>query len=297
MTRRLVLVGPGRLGLSLAAELDGWPAGVTVVGRRPERPPLLDGFPRVAYVSEPRRALGTGSPLALLFCVRDDDLETAAAGWAAALADSGAPAAGRPGGVALHTSGAQPARRLSPLAAAGYSLGSWHPLVAVAAPRTGFLRGVTVGVEGEDEAARFGFELARRVGARPVRVPSANRARYHAAAVFAANFVVATLHAAYEELRRAAGGDVPPDALIGLARSALANVERLGFGRGVTGPLARGDVETVAAHLASLDPPRRALYRALGRELLEVVRPGLAGGTARRLEALLSEPWVETAGR
>lgn len=286
MIHRLVIVGAGRLGLSLAADLRGEArAGFPcVAGRRPTRPVFLERFPEVAYRAGPPEP-ELSDPAAIVFCVRDDTLEGTASEWARALRRV-APAADR---VALHTSGARPASVLSPLAElCGMAIGSWHPLAALAEPSPGALRGVTVGIEGDEAAVEFGFELARRVGARPVRIPADRKPRYHAATVFASNYLVACMHAALEELRAASDGTIPEDALLPLARSALANIERLGLTDGATGPLSRGDVETVAAHLAALDPPRRSLYRALGRELLAALRSRLPAGAAAQLEELLS---------
>jgi len=181
---------------------------------------------------------------------------------------------------------------LSPLRVrCGLALGSWHPLAALATPASGAFVGATIGIEGDPAALEFGEWLAATVGARPIRVPPEAKTRYHAAAVLASNALVACFAAATEELRAAVGGGIPDDALLSLARSALDNVERIGLPAGVTGPIARGDARTVRAHLAALDPGRRALYRALGRQLLAVVEPRLAPECALRVrEALNSNP-------
>src|SRR5690606_24287151 len=97
------------------------------------------------------------------------------------------------------------------------------------------------------------------------------RPNYHAAAVFASNYLV-TLAATAVRILREIG--VPEEdalpALIPLMRGTLDNLEDLGLASALTGPIARGDLDTVRTHLARLSPDDRALYCALGRETLQL---------------------------
>jgi predicted short-subunit dehydrogenase-like oxidoreductase (DUF2520 family) len=293
MISRVIVVGPGRLGASLALDLaETGRTEVTVIGRSPEPPAILAAEDAIDYrhggASEARRILETSRPgdrSAIVFSVPDDHLADVVSEW---LDPSEPPPAGNV--AILHASGALPAAVLRPLAdRLGASAGSWHPLAPIAEPRRGAFRDVTVGIEGDEAAVAFGEEIASWVGAGTLRIPGEAKARYHAAAVFASNYLVACLHAAAAELGAVTGATPSVDALIPLARSAIENVADLGTSRGASGPLSRGDVETIRAHLEALDPPHDALYRALGGELLRAVGPRLDADAAREIERLLGE--------
>jgi predicted short-subunit dehydrogenase-like oxidoreductase (DUF2520 family) len=108
-----------------------------------------------------------------------------------------------------------------------------------------------------DEALELGFQLARTLGLEPFALDDSRRALYHAGAVVASNYLV-TLHRAAAELTEAAGA--PPEALTPLMRRTIEN------GFELTGPIERGDWETVEAHLDALEehrPELRALYETL----------------------------------
>lgn len=287
-----IIIGPGRLGLSLAVGLasTGRPRRVAVVGRRPTRPDFLRGHDDVAYASaEMSHALWaepTAAPIAIVFAVGDDQLAAATEEWADRLTlyPVAAPL------LALHTSGFHPADILDTIGRIdGAAIGGWHPLIAMAEPGEDVFNGVTVGIEGEPEAVAWAEDFSRALGAIPVTIPAGGKARYHAAAVFASNYLVASLSVALAELEAAAGGAVDESALLPLARAAIDNVAAHGIAAGVTGPLVRGDVQTVAGHIAALDPARAALYRALGRELLEAARQRNSPEVYEALRAVLRE--------
>ena len=106
-------------------------------------------------------------------------------------------------------------------------------------------------------------------------VPVARRPLYHAAAVFASNYM-AGLIAAAGRLMAQAG--VPEDealqAILPLARGSLENLGRLGPVMALTGPVSRGDLETVRLHLRTLEPREKALYASLGLEILNLAKDG-----------------------
>ena len=101
-----------------------------------------------------------------------------------------------------------------------------------------------------DEARAVGFWLAETLGLRPFELDDANRAAYHAGAAFASNYLV-TLRAAAGSLLEAAGA--PPEALDPLIRGVVDS------GFELTGPIARGDWETVERHLAVIRAERPEL--------------------------------------
>ena len=298
---RLVVVGPGRVGQSLAAGLATAGEGVELRGRSPEPPALVVESADVAYArglpgvepegggrGAPAASAGHGRgapPATLVFAVPDDDLASAARAWAEALEPAGAGAPGPP--VALHTSGVHGPEVLAPLREIGFAVASWHPLTSLAAPSADAFRGVAFGVSGDGPAVERSRSLTGRLGGRVLDVEPGEHARYHAAAVFASNFLAACLAAARDELENASSGRAGLGDLAPLARAALANVLDRGLPDGVTGPVERGDVGTVRRHLEALSPERRRLYRDLARELLAVVQDRLPEERARELRELL----------
>ena len=283
----VAIVGPGRLGSSLAADLAhaGPFSDVVLVGRQegpPEAITELMAFAGSAlrYSDQPPEA-----PACIVFCVPDDDLADTAAYWARMLesdTETQSP------GVALHVSGVHDHTALRDLGRLGWATGSWHPLKALARAGHGQLSGVTFGVEGDPAAVRAAAEFTRSVGGEVLHIRPGHKASYHAAAVFASNYLVACLHAAQQQLAAATDG-AELGALLALARSAIDGVERHGLERGATGPLTRGDTGTIRAHLAALDPGRSRLYRALGKELLAAVEPRIEPEKVLELRKLLEE--------
>jgi len=154
-----------------------------------------------------------------------------------------------------HTSGATPLAALDPHTRR-FGL---HPLQTFTRARgPEQLDGAWAGITAETEEARaLGFELADIVGLRPFELADEERALYHAGAVVASNFLV-TLHEAAAELVEAAGA--PAEALEPLMSRVLENRFEL------TGPVARGDFETIEAHLEAIRarrPSLEPLYRTL----------------------------------
>jgi predicted short-subunit dehydrogenase-like oxidoreductase (DUF2520 family) len=266
---RLVFVGPGRVGLALGyalAQAD-FADSLIYYGRHEEPPPhplFIQGLAEYRYGVE-RPPDGT---TALFLTVPDRGL----AEMAMTLATRGdAP----PGCAAFHCSGALGADPLEPLLSRGYHLGTFHPLQAIANSVVGAerLTGSTFALSGDPEALAVGRRLVAALEGRWIQVPTTGRPLYHAAAVMASNYVVTLLGEAAKLLEQLG---VPREdaehALGSLARGAVEDVGELGTGRALTGPIRRGDVETVALHLRTLGGRDRELYRLLGRLTLDRVR-------------------------
>jgi predicted short-subunit dehydrogenase-like oxidoreductase (DUF2520 family) len=138
-----------------------------------------------------------------------------------------------------------------------------HPLRAIPTGDTP-LAGAWFAVAG-DPLAR---DVVAAVGGRAIDLADADRVSYHAAAVVASNHLVALLG---QVERVAAAAGVPFDAFLDLVRGTVDNVERLGPRDALTGPVARGDWDTVARHLAALDPSEREAYAALASAAARLV--------------------------
>lgn len=288
MSDEVVIVGPGRMGLALGSALAtcGEVRRLTFWGREAEPPPHpLFSRPgsEVEYRLGPQ-PLPSGTTI-LILAVPDDRLEEVARGVASA-----GPAP--PGCVAFHLAGALTTEVLAPLHAAGYAVGSLHPLQTVADPWSGADRlvGAAFAIAGEPEALAAARRLIRALRGTPLVVPPSLRPLYHAAAVFASNYFVALVAVAARLLKQAGIPDSEAlPAILPLVRGTLDNLEHLGISAALTGPIARGDVDTVRRHLARLSPRERTLYSALGLEALELAKAaGLDARRAAELEALLS---------
>ena len=250
------VLGAGRAGRSLARAFVV--AGVDVVGLH-GRQPDAGAIPPVSG-GKPPSTLGAAA--IVLVTVRDSQLGDALRQLAGAnLA---------PGAVILHASGATDPAEASTLRAQGHPVGTMHPLVPLADPVRApeVLRDAWIGVDGDAEAIEAAAALAHRIGANALTIPPGEKPRYHAAAVFAANFPV-VVAALAERLLEEAGvqeGEARA-ATLGLMSAAVSNLERGRPHDVLTGPIARGDVESVIGHLAALaeDAPALDAYVTLSR--------------------------------
>lgn len=267
------IIGPGRAGLGLALALKR--AGVRVLGvhgRRAQAAPR--GLKLTAGGAPPwLRQAGV-----VILAVRDDALRP----LVAELLEAGGLAHGQ---VALHLSGALTHDVLEPLAAEGAALGSMHPLMTVSEEpgrASAHFKGACFALEGDLEAVAAADALTRRLGGMPAFIAPESKAAYHAGAVFASNYLLTCLSTAQDLLEEA--GMTPETAraaLLPIARATVDNVGRLGPEAALTGPIARGDVETIRRHLRAVPPEVAALYEALGRATIAIARrAGLDAGRA-----------------
>jgi predicted short-subunit dehydrogenase-like oxidoreductase (DUF2520 family) len=221
----------------------------------------------------------------VLLCVPDGAIQSAIRRFPASWQSN-------PDVVWLHTSGALPGRVLRPFAAG--HIGSMHPLAPfppVGAPPPS-LSGVAFAVDGDEAALAMARHLIALLDGVAVAVPPEARVAWHLAAVFASNGVYALLEAAESVLREAS---LDPDAVLPslarLAESSARAAATLGHVEGATGPVVRGDANTVAMHrawIARRTPPLDPLYRELGDRLVSIAeRAGSpVSATARVLAAL-----------
>jgi predicted short-subunit dehydrogenase-like oxidoreductase (DUF2520 family) len=229
---RLLIVGPGRAGgaLGLAAES----AGHEIVGV----------FSR------------SGAPFGWQSCEWDTPIPDVDIVLIAVNDDAVVEVSHRltpivaPAGVVAHLSGFVPVSVLHHLRETDTAVGGFHPLQSLPDPETGAraLRGSFVGIGGDDLAIDMLTHLASTLGMEPFRLDDTARPAYHAAAAAAANFVVTSL-AVSGDLFESAGID--PRVSRPLVERAIQNVFEKGSAASLTGPIARGDIETVIGHLTA----------------------------------------------
>lgn len=194
-----------------------------------------------------------------------------------------------------HLSGATGLDALRAAIDAGAAPLSLHPLQTFPNVDAALVRipGTTIAVTARDDAvAMLGERVARDVGAEPFRLAEEVKPLYHAAAVFASNFVVA-ITAIAEQLFAEAGLSEPLERFLPLSRASLEHVAELGPAAAMTGPAIRGDAGTVERNLAALEaaaPDSVESYVALTRIALDVgERAGrLASEERARVEEVLA---------
>lgn len=228
---RLIIVGPGRAGGSLAlasARAGHEIAAVLGDSDRDYGPAIQRGeeFPEADVA---------------LVCVRDDQIEELV-GEIRDLVSSVT--------VVAHVSGFVPISVLNPLASTGVSIGGFHPLQTLPDPERGAssLAGSYVGIDGDLLAVDALTHLALALEMSPFRLTDAVRPLYHAAAAAASNFVVTALATAADLFDAAA---IDPEVARPLVDRVVSNVFDSGARKSLTGPIARGDTETVVGHLVA----------------------------------------------
>ncbi|MBA3397278.1 MAG: DUF2520 domain-containing protein [Deltaproteobacteria bacterium] len=178
--------------------------------------------------------------------------------------------------VLLHCAGAASAQEsLGAVASAVAGVGTLHPLSAIADGKLAMraLKGTVFGVEGDAAGRAAASKLVAAMGGVVLALDSSQMGAYHAAAAVASNYVVAALDAAAAIL--ASAGVAPEQAaqaLVPLAEGALRNITARGTTAGLTGPVRRGDAETIQRHLDALrgKPELAEIYRTLARRAVEI---------------------------
>jgi predicted short-subunit dehydrogenase-like oxidoreductase (DUF2520 family) len=254
--RAFTLVGPGRAGTAVACALAarGW-RPVAVAGRAPDAPSTRAVAARLAAPAVEIAVAGREAEVVIV-ATPDAAIAASAAELAPAL---------RPGALVVHLSGASTLHELDGvlLARPDVEVGSLHPLQSLPSADVGQRRlaGAWCAIDGSPRVEKIALTL----GMRPFRLDAADkmRGRYHAAACVASNHLVALLG---QVERLAAQAGVPFEAFLPLVRGTVENVDELGPAAALTGPVARGDDETLARHVDALPYDERDAYEALVRE-------------------------------
>lgn len=282
--RPIYIAGAGRVARSFARWLPV--AGFQVAGWGARRPDSIDVSHRQSIPVKDLDALSAtvSNDAAVLICVSDHAIAEVAARF------------NPPNGVVIHVSGfhgsvvmstVAPERRLA-----------FHPVVAFPedafAPARSPFRDSVCTLEGDDPACSFGEELAAGLGATSLRLSKEQKAALHAASALLANMTVVLADAFDEIVIR---HDIPDGARRqirdSLLRSVQVNLQAAEPGGALTGPVARGDVDTVRAHLQLLGdhaPGIVDVYQILSRRALDIVRlrSEIPGEQMNDLERLLN---------
>jgi len=265
----LAIAGAGRVGSALALLLSqrGWPIR-GVWSRSPDAAARLAQQIGAAAWSDP--ACLADAQLVLL-TVPDG----AIGDCAQAIAQAGG---WREGQGVVHCSGGMEVSALAPAQAAGAWIGGFHPLQAFATVEAALavLPGSFFALEGDGPLRTWLPALAESLNGTWQWLAPGARPLYHAGAVFASNYVVTLFSVGVRLLTQA--GLTPAQAaaaLLRLTEGAVHNLAAVGLPGALTGPIRRGDAETVARHLAALEaaaPDLADLYRALARQTLPLAQ-------------------------
>ena len=284
---KIGVIGGGKVGRCLASYLKESLVGITANSPEHSRQ-LAENFATEPCTNEELVERAE----VLLLTVPDRLIGTVAASLASASvsehATGSAPAAQVPqlplaGKVFLHCSGSMGLEVLAPLQREGAHVGSLHPLQSFAGGATE-LAGVYMAMDGDEAACAAAQQIATTVGGHPFQVPAAERAAYHAAACICSNYAVAVEALAQGLMSRWLGNEEAAwQALLPLFKGTAANLQSTTSPRTVlTGPIARGDVNTVEKHLAVLPPDLVDVYCSLG---LATTKLALANGTIDKVAA------------
>ena len=200
-----------------------------------------------------------------------------------------------PGQSVVHCSGADSTDVLQPAREAGAKVGAFHPLQTFASPRQAMenIPGSTFALEAEEPLLDTLKDVASALEGSWVELQARDKVLYHAAAVFACNYMVTLVKLATDLWKTF---DVPQEkatkALVPLLRGTLHNIETIGIPHCLTGPIARGDIGTINKHLNALEaaaPHLLSTYRELGRQTIPVAvaKGKIDQSQARELQAVL----------
>lgn len=276
------IIGGGKVGCCLAEYLKeiGHLCGITA-STKAHSQVLAQRFGVEAATNEELLARAE----VLLLTVPDRLVEAVASNLAETMHNKAA------GKVFLHVSGSLGLEPLESLRRLGAHIGSMHPLQSFAANVKTQLQGVYMAVDGDEEAQDRAIEIAQLLQGHPFHVPAAERAAYHAAACICSNYAVTVEVLAQRLMARWTGNEAAAwQALKPLFKGTADNLLQTDeAGKVLTGPIGRGDGNTLLKHLAVLPPELVPLYCSLGVETIAVA---LANGTidgksAKELETIL----------
>ncbi len=273
MHRSVSIIGLGNWGSSLAHALDA--AGVSL-----QEVILSSERSAVGRPALPRTVSSRTLPLTTLdraqlkadvlwLCVPDAAIERVTGRMVKRVGKRGLK-----GQIVVHSSGALSALVLYAAARVGASVASVHPVMSFATRAPVSLQGVPFGVEAEAASRRILNAIVRQAGGRPFAVEAASKALYHAVGVLSSPLLVSHLAAAHEAA--ALAGFTPQQArrlIEPIVRATLDNFFLRGPAKSFSGPIARGDIQTIHLHLQALKPhPMLAgVYRSLALYALETL--------------------------
>jgi predicted short-subunit dehydrogenase-like oxidoreductase (DUF2520 family) len=197
----------------------------------------------------------------------------------------------------VHCSGADSTAILKKANQDGAAVGVFHPLQTFAGITQAIenIPGTTFAIEAEEPLLNTLKEMAIALGGRWIQIKAEDKAAYHAAAVFASNYLVTLVKMATDLWQTF---EIPPDqavkALLPLIRGTLHNIETIGLPQCLTGPIARGDIGTIRKHLIEISqktPELLSTYKELGLQAIPIAQAkgNISDQQAKDMEMLLKK--------
>jgi predicted short-subunit dehydrogenase-like oxidoreductase (DUF2520 family) len=178
----------------------------------------------------------------------------------------------------IHCSGADSTEILEPARQMGAHTGAFHPLQSFAGVKQAIsnLPGSTIAIEAEEPLLTILKEMAGKLNCRWIELKAGDKVIYHAAAVIASNYLV-TLVKLADDLWETFGipREQATQALLPLLKGTLNNIENVGIPQALTGPIDRGDTETVKKHITTLQkeaPDVLSAYCELGLQTIPIAQ-------------------------
>ena len=264
----VAIIGAGRLGTSLGYALHEKGFPIEALSCR-----------TLSSVQESKRIIGAGEPLTnniraaesgdlVFLTVPDDKISQITAELAAAIPDWS-------GKYVFHCSGLLSTLVLKPLQSQGAETASMHPLQSIAGkiPDAGIFSGVYFGLEGSEKAIKVAQKIIHILEGEYLIIQAEDKPLYHAASSIASNFLVVLLETASFLFQQAGiSQDLIPQILFPLTKGTLHNVKNLNIPSALTGPVIRGDIQSIKQHLSALErfPAHYEIYRKLALQALQI---------------------------
>ena len=264
----IAIIGAGRLGTSLGFALHEKGFPIKALSCR-----------TLSSAQESRRIIGEGEALTnnirtaesgdlVFLTVPDDKIPQIATELAAAIPDWS-------GKYVFHCSGLLSTQALTPLQSKGAATASMHPLLSFAGkiPDAGIFSEVYFGLEGNGKAIKVAQKIIHMLAGEYLIISAEDKPLYHAASSMASNFMEVLLEAASFLFQQAGiSSDKIPQILFPLTKGTLHNVKDLNIPAALTGPVIRGDIQSIKQPLSALErfPPYYEIYRKLAMQALQI---------------------------
>lgn len=275
----ITIIGPGTLGSALALALSQNGYDIQEIVSRSDTRSMRDArsLARTTGATAVSTLSRSSAAEIVWICVPDDLIGT--------VADQNASRADWHGRIVLHSSGALSSEVLLPLKKAGAMIASAHPLMSFVRGSKPNFSGVPFALEGDAKAVTIAGAIVRSLGAKPFRIAREQKAAYHAFGFFSSPLLVALIAAAQQAAGLAGLSEHQALELMEpIIRRTLDNCFRQSPQKAFSGPLRRGDVETIRKHVDVLSqrPELLAVYRALSAIALKKL-PVLSPKQTRKL--------------
>lgn len=266
--RPFVIVGAGQVGSAIARALNRKNLNVAVVISRSHSNAASLATDVGADIAATHVASIPAAPCNIICAVPDNAIDELARSMAGVRRDWLHT-------IVVHTSGAHSSRLLDPVREIGALTGSFHPLMTVAdGSEEDIFSGCLFGVEGDKLVVGVAERLAEIMGASTITIDADSKGAYHLGASIVSNFMVALFGMANDVLATAGLSHLEAGDLYGqLARQTVDNVTSMSHANALTGPIARGDTETIDVHLRFMReriPQLLPVYSSLATETVRL---------------------------